>query len=306
MHILKDSIQTNFLQNNDVIIDIETTGVSRNSSNVIVVGLLFPDSVEDNFLQYAVSDVGEEKDLLEIINELLKAKNIISFNGEVFDLPFLKSRMNSYGITPFIEKSQFDIYRYIVSNKHFLNLENFSLQSVEKFYGIERYENFELENDIRFYSDLLNDEIISSIMLHNKNDVLNTEKILNIYHDTEDIKSFYVKLNSEKIRVKIDRIMMDKDFLNIYLISDKIFDYRFENSDYYMGIEKGKIQIRMRILQGYIDKNKIGVVHHQKIKPYIKNPCEILENMLLIYTDEIYNLSGIKMLIDRLFRLFIK
>ena len=109
---LNDFIEISNLYNKKyIVLDIETSGVSRINSKVLVVGILNSNS---EFVQYAITDKNEEKTLLETISLLLKDKYIITFNGDIFDIPFIKSRMSYHGLKPFIEKSTFDIRKYLI------------------------------------------------------------------------------------------------------------------------------------------------------------------------------------------------
>lgn len=69
-----------------VFLDIETTGLSPVSSEVTVVGLYDGKKVE-TFIQ--------GKNLDELPGALLAYKSVITFNGALFDLPFLKTAFPS-------------------------------------------------------------------------------------------------------------------------------------------------------------------------------------------------------------------
>lgn len=66
-------------------IDIETTGLSKYQSKVTVVGIYSGDEVIQ-----LVNGIDLTEDSLDQI--IKKAKNIVTFNGKRFDIPFLKSK----------------------------------------------------------------------------------------------------------------------------------------------------------------------------------------------------------------------
>ncbi|MFM1534558.1 ribonuclease H-like domain-containing protein, partial [Helcococcus ovis] len=85
MYNLKKSINIKNLDENSIILDIETNGVSRIHSQVYVIGFIY----QENFYQFAVENDKEEEKLLNEIFPFLDNKNIITFNGKNFDIPFL-------------------------------------------------------------------------------------------------------------------------------------------------------------------------------------------------------------------------
>lgn len=75
-----------------IFLDIETTGLSRFYDSITVVGWSFLNS-------YNVFVNGFENNKDKLINDLSKAKTIITFNGSMFDIPFLKKTFPG-AITP--------------------------------------------------------------------------------------------------------------------------------------------------------------------------------------------------------------
>lgn len=258
MYTLENSIKTKYLIENSIVLDIETTGVSRIHSKVVVVGLL--DHL-GNFTQFAIEDESEEMTLLEEILPYLYNKHIITYNGQNFDIPFLKDRYKHYGMEPFSEQSQFDIYRFLISNRLITDFENFALQDIEKINNLERNENFEIKDDILLYNKI-SDMDISKIMIHNKYDVINTESILSIVKEINNRKKFKILFKDHVYTAKIEHIDLDKNILHIKSTLKNVdIPYRFEDGTYFLDWSKNTLTIRLKVIEGYLDDKDIGYAH---------------------------------------------
>lgn len=306
MNVLKDKIITNFINENDVILDIETNGVSRSENNVLIIGLLFHHSIKENFIQIFSESKDDEIEMLEYLSPLLKNKNIITFNGNVFDIPFLKSRFDFLNLSFFIHKSQFDLYRYISENKKYTNLPPKSLKAIEEILNINRLENFEMEKDINFYKNVENPDF-AKILLHNKNDVINTEKLYYVVNEIEKIKMFYFKLGNNLIKMKVETIEITNEKCRCQLISNNLSDVKYINTDFSLEVDNSKTLIEFSVKYGKINSEQFGFVHEQKIKPYITNISmyQISEKYLLIYDENIFYVNNIKKLISRIIKIFL-
>lgn len=258
MYTLENSIKTKYLKENSIVLDIETTGVSRIHSKVVVVGLL---DHMGNFTQFAIENESEEIHLLEEIFPYLNNKHIITFNGQNFDIPFLKDRYKHYGMEPFLEQSQFDIYRFLISNRLITDFENFALQDIEKINNLERNENFQIKDDILLYKKI-SDMDISKIMIHNKYDVINTESILSIVKEINNRKKFYISYKDHLHTAKIENINLDKNILEIISTLKNVdIPYRFEDGTYFLDWSNDMLTIRIKVIEGYLDDNNIGYAH---------------------------------------------
>lgn len=298
MHFFSEKININYLDENSIVLDIETTGVSRINSNVIVVGII--DHL-GNFLQFSIDDISEEKKLLEKVKSYLENKHIISFNGKNFDIPFLKSRYTFFDLNSFSENSQFDIYRYFIKNRLLTDINNFSLQEIEKYGEIERFENFEYFEDQHFYNNIHNIEL-SKILIHNKYDVINTEKLLGIVKKIEKNKIIHINAYT----LKIDELYIDKNYLKINLSAPKL-----ENDQYYTSTNHeliwnlDKINIKIKVENGYIDDQTLGYVYISDVKIPTENKKYQLPKNFLVIFDNRYFLENIKNIICQIIKKYI-
>lgn len=320
MKILKDSLKDlQFNDKNSIVLDIETSGVSRINSRIIVASFL---DENGQFTQLIANDSEEEIDLLDYLYPYINNKKIITYNGENFDIPFLKSRYIFHKLEPFEEKRQFDLYRYFIKNRLILDNDLFSLKDMENQYSIERFENFEQDYDIDFYSDftknyidnesnfyLLEDLLL--VLLHNKYDVINTRKLLNIVDDIEreklvDLKHINGKNGLNFASVKIKNLYIDKDFLKIRLkLKENINDFFYLNNLYKLEINGEYAHLDISIRQGYLSPDQIGYVHiaDQINEDFSNKKYNLPANIIYIF-DGRFNLENIKLIIKMAFNSF--
>lgn len=320
MKILKDSLEElQFNDKNSIVLDIETSGVSRINSRVIVASLL---DENGQFTQLIANDLNEETDLLNYLYPYINNKKIITYNGENFDIPFLKSRYIYHKLDPFEEKEQFDLYRYFIKNRLILNNELFSLKDIENHYSIDRFENFEQDYDFNFYKDLSDTysdlesnfyilEDLLLVLLHNKYDVINTRKLLNVVDDIEreklvDLKHINGKNGLNFSSAKIKKLYIDKDFLKIRLkLKENINNFFYLNNLYKLEINGENAHLDISIKQGYLSPNQIGYVHiaEQINEDFSNKKYNLPANIIYIF-DGRFNLDNIKLIIKMAFNSF--
>lgn len=96
-----------------VFYDIETTGLSRNSTFLYLIGAAVYEENSWQLFQWMASDESEEKELLCAFSEFLKNYTCtIQYNGDRFDQPYLEARYALYGLSsPFEELESMDLYQ---------------------------------------------------------------------------------------------------------------------------------------------------------------------------------------------------
>ena len=76
-----------------VFYDIETTGLSRNSTYLYLIGAVGIEDETWNFYQWMAENASEEEKILRIFSQFLQQCDLlISYNGERFDQPYLEAR----------------------------------------------------------------------------------------------------------------------------------------------------------------------------------------------------------------------
>ncbi len=127
-----------------IFLDIETTGLSRKFSKIYMIGLAYR-SPEDNSVilrQYFAEMIREERKLLEAFvkdMETFRPKQIITFNGDRFDLPCIEERCRHFDIDfTFSKITSLDIYKVCHSHKLLLGLGSCRQKAIEEYLGIDR------------------------------------------------------------------------------------------------------------------------------------------------------------------------
>ncbi len=143
-------------------LDIETD----RKGNICVIGLL----VENNdFLQWYGEDISTER----IERELSNVKTIVTFNGDLFDLPQMKKRLNIDLQTNYISRDLF-------KDKKKLGIKG-GLKQLEKMFGIERktegvngYQAMWLWEKYKRHG---NKDALKLLLEYNKEDVVNLTRL---------------------------------------------------------------------------------------------------------------------------------
>lgn len=140
-----------------VFYDIETTGLSRNSTYLYLIGAVGIEDETWNFYQWMAENASEEETILRIFSQFLQQYNLmISYNGERFDQPYLEARYEKYGIpSPFTGKQSLDLYLTLKPLKSLLKLSAMKQPCMEEFLGIKDriYDNG--KECIKLYKDFL-------------------------------------------------------------------------------------------------------------------------------------------------------
>ena len=168
-----------------VFYDIETTGLSRNSTYLYLIGAV---GIEDKnwiFHQWMAENNKEEETILRIFSQFLQQYDcLISYNGERFDQPYLEARYEKYGIpSPFKEKYSLDLYRTLKPLKSLLKLPAMKQPCLEEFLGIRNRIYDDGKKCIQLYKDFLKKRepiMAENILGHNLEDVLGLGKIFDM------------------------------------------------------------------------------------------------------------------------------
>ncbi len=188
--ISNEEIYKELWDSDGVFLDIETTGLKRESSSVYLIGLLFPcfGHPRGNYdLKLLFAETPEEEPLiLEEFRKLLDSGSytIITFNGERFDIPFLLKRCQICNTEPPVclkEGRSFDIYRHLKNYRRAFGLPHLNQKSVEQMLGINREDIYSGGELIPVYYEYIKtkDPVLENALLtHNAEDVQGMAAIL--------------------------------------------------------------------------------------------------------------------------------
>ncbi len=171
-------------------IDIETTGFLSSSSFIYMIGCAFYHSGNWIIKQFFAQDEDDEKAVLEEFFDFAKGFSfLIHYNGNSFDLPFIKNRALKHDLPNTLEGMQgLDIYRRINTYRNLLRLPDCKLKTIEMFLDINREDEYSGGELIEVYKEYTQSHDFSSyqtLILHNSDDLKGMLEILPIlnYYD---------------------------------------------------------------------------------------------------------------------------
>lgn len=156
--------------------DIETTGFSSKTSFIYLIGCV---SLKDNeyyLTQWLAQNQKEELSVLLAFYEFSRQfTTLIHYNGNGFDIPFIKDKVRQYQIPLCFDNfKSIDIYKNLMPYKKLLKLENLKQKTIEQFLGISREDTKNGGELISVYNEYENSHSKENehlLLLHNEDDV---------------------------------------------------------------------------------------------------------------------------------------
>ena len=279
------------LKKDECILDIETTGLDPKKDKLVVLGLIYFDYKKNKFYidQYFSKNDKEEVKLLKIYKEKIQNKKLITYNGDIFDPPFLNIRLIENKEEP-IWQINLDLYKIIKNKRKLIEFDSMKLTNIEKIVGIERNDPSRYKVISKLSDDIKNRNNPRPILIHNKNDLIATEAIANIEEIINDELSF--EINNYKIH--LDSAYIDKDIAYINFISDKILKKSyFRGENYSLNINDYSIELKIIVLYGKLSKNSSGFVTVNNFNIENKGKYKINKNLISIMEDKIFSCENI-------------
>ena len=182
-------------------IDIETTGFLSSSSSIYMIGTAYYHDNNWCIKQFFANSIEEEELILKSFFEFSKNYSfIIHYNGNTFDLPFIKAKADKYGLEDVLEsKDGIDIYRRIMPYKNLLKLPDCKLKTIEGFLGLNREDRYTGGELITVYNDFITShdyDLYHTLLLHNSDDMKGMLSIL-------PILAYYDLFNDELLASKV-------------------------------------------------------------------------------------------------------
>ncbi|MBP3925804.1 MAG: ribonuclease H-like domain-containing protein [Clostridium sp.] len=167
--------------------DIETTGFSGERDRLYLIGCTWFSQGRWQLIQWFADTASAEEELLRAFFSFIKKfRTLIHFNGEGFDLPFLRKRCAYYHLPfSFDGITSLDIYRLVRPYRKLLGLEHMKQKNIEHFLGIAREDLYNGGQLIEVYADYLqshDDFLYRLLTLHNEDDLKGMPAILPILH----------------------------------------------------------------------------------------------------------------------------
>ena len=177
-----DALAEKYGRDRVVMFDLETTGLSPKNSFIYIIGInLFRDG-EWHILQLFNDDGRSEPEMLRHFMELLRDKTVLfHFNGDTFDIPFVRERLEKVRkgtgeeITDVMSGlCSRDLLREIRPFKYALGLPNVRQKTVEQYLGLNREDKYNGGQLIDVYLGYLSSGDQRSrdlVLLHNRDDM---------------------------------------------------------------------------------------------------------------------------------------
>lgn len=305
-----------FYENNICFLDIETTGLSRKHSHIYLIGLVYLNKKSNSWCltQFFANHIDKEKELLEKFNDFIcKFDLIVTYNGDSFDLPFIKYRSKNHNIKSKILKiNSFDIYREIKNNTSYLHLKNLKLKTVEESLGIYREDEYSGKDCISFYYQYMKtkEEVLKQrILKHNYDDLYYLLDVIKIFDFIKDIKSIMVNFSDEKIDIEVKDIMIDGDVLKILCntsaINNHISTIYYEEGFNINWQDNNILTIELEIKEGLITPTKKCIFINKITLPSPMNLEDLSQyvapdNIILLKVEDKYEMKNIKNIIKHL------
>jgi uncharacterized protein YprB with RNaseH-like and TPR domain len=302
-----------FLLKEAFFIDIETSGLSREYSDIISITILMSENniwyVHQIFCEYKI----DESEALKYLKDLVKTKKyIITYNGNSFDIPFLICKYKKYNIKyDFNDFIKIDLYNWMRSLKYKLVIENLKLKTVEKHFNIKREDTLNGEDIITLYEAYRIEprkEFSSLILNHNYEDVFNLpillNNIINSYDEILYYDNFIIKITHEDFNFKKNSLIC-----KFSIITSNITNYVHSSINFNLKVDSSTQTMELVIPLGFykddriqefyfIDNNEYNVKSYTALEGIKRNLMPVKFNEKKFYSN-IINL--VKTILDPIF-----
>lgn len=165
--------------------DIETTGFSRKYCNIYLISCMYYAGDELIYTQWLAENFNDEANVLMAFHKFIQTYDtVIHFNGNSFDIPFVKERGEKYMLDFDFDRFQhIDIYKSVHPFSHILKMENQKQKTFEQLLGINRSDPFsggDLIEVFKHYVESKDERLLLPLLLHNKEDVFNMGHLLSL------------------------------------------------------------------------------------------------------------------------------
>lgn len=277
------------LNKDEIILDIETTGLDPLRDNLVLLGFIVFEGEKSYIIQYFAEDNFEEERLLKIYLKMTADKTIITYNGDKFDIPFLNIRLDKYGLEPIFPATK-DIYKTISSHRKYFTFESMRLMDMEKHIGIFRNDPSRYKVISKLTEDIKKRDKPRPIMIHNENDLIATEKLANI----NDYFTRELSTNLDGYIINLKSVWINNDICQIILESTKtLTESYFSSNNYELRTSSNTIEINIQILYGRFDEKNTGFVTLNTFNLENESLMTVDPNLLIIRENYLYNYKNI-------------
>ena len=296
MITLKKKYISKNLNTNQLVLDIETTGLDSSLDYLVLLGLIYQIDGKTYIIQHFAEDNSEEIRLLKIYKKLVENKEIITYNGDIFDIPFLNQRLIKYNMDPIFPDS-LDIYKVISSKRKYFDFQSLRLMDIEKEVGIYRNDPSRYKVISKLTEDIKKRDNPKPIMVHNENDLIATEKLAN----AEEFFKNELSINTKLSNIYLKNVNINNDICQINLESAaNIGQAYFLTDNYEFRANKNEIEINIQVIYGKLDEATNCHVAFNNFMIKNQSNVSIDPNLLIIRENYIYNYKNILLLCKKI------
>lgn len=167
--------------------DIETTGFSRDNTILYLIGCGYFAEEGFQFIQWFNDDGTSEEEILLAFQNILVKKDwqLVTFNGNSFDIPYLKRHYDLNELTCDIEKyPSLDFYQFLKPFQNLFQMTHGKQKDWEHFLELYREDIYDGGQLIAVYKEyLMNKEeaLLHNLLLHNEEDLLGMKYLLPLF-----------------------------------------------------------------------------------------------------------------------------
>ncbi|MBP5294561.1 MAG: ribonuclease H-like domain-containing protein, partial [Lachnospiraceae bacterium] len=165
--------------------DIETTGLSAFGSSLYLIGVTYCRDGIWHLHQWFSASLSDEIPVLQAFSAFLEDfDTLVHYNGDTFDIPYLKSLYEQYHLNaPFERISSVDLLKAARRIRPLLNPASLRQKDIETALGIRREDLYSGAELIAVYAEWQadpDDRLLHDLLLHNEDDVKGLVPILEI------------------------------------------------------------------------------------------------------------------------------
>jgi len=127
-----------------LLFDIETTGLSADTSYLYLIGAVCLEDGAPTLLQWFCDEYSEEKEVLTSFRDFVKNyPRLVHYNGTGFDIPYLNKKFKRHCLSYAIDsEGTLDIYKILLPYKKHTTFPDFKQKTLEQCAGFTREDTF--------------------------------------------------------------------------------------------------------------------------------------------------------------------
>lgn len=288
---MNNNLFQNNLNENDCVLSINTTGINRQKNKIFLVNII-TGGTNGILKQFFLNENNDNKIILEDIYSLLENKNIYTFNGISFDIPFLNKYFLDNSITT-LNDNIYDMYLFL-KNYNFLKLNNYKIKDIYEIFTNKKYEIINISDTKKNYKEYIknkDENLLKSILNEGKLSVIYRLEILNAIYNILENKSIKFNIYDLDFKVTPYAYKITKNFINIslYNVNKDYCELLLVSKYFKIKTNDNFIELKYQITNGLIDSftNATCIIYTDLFDINKEYPL-IKENLIpILINDEI-------------------